>query len=407
MDPVKNFAKVTVSTGYNESAVTIVLTTGHGAKFPDPATEGAFNLVWFNGTDYADPSDDPNVEIVRCTARSTDTLTVTRGQEGIASQTHNTGGKVYKMMVSLTKAGFDSALADYAKLAGRAGGQTLSGGTAASENLALQSTTHTTKGKIRSTDKIFFDSTGGFYDFGAQVNLHSERIDVSASHKPAVYIQVTGKGDVTQINDYKIGLKVGAVDKSDVAPSTRGSLLGLHAFVIPLIARTTPNYDDAVPLSIANEGTAKATEGIYIDHNAGVSGGKDFAIGINIACNADYGLTVQGVVVCAMRIPNNIPIAARNYAGGADYAILTLDVNDQIVIGQSGIGVYMYQNLSMGGNLYIGGAKVVGARVTGWTAASGTKSKATFVTDSVTLPNLAARVGQVIDDLIAHGLIGA
>jgi len=107
MDSVKNFAKVTVSTGYNESAVTIVLTTGHGAKFPDPATEGAFNLVWFNGTDYADPSDDPNVEIVRCTARSTDTLTVTRGQEGIASQTHNTGGKVYQMAIVLTKKTYD------------------------------------------------------------------------------------------------------------------------------------------------------------------------------------------------------------------------------------------------------------------------------------------------------------
>ena len=103
MDPVKNFAKVTVSGGYNESAVTIVLSSGHGAKLPDPSTDGAFNLVWFNATDYADPSDDPNIEIVRCTARTVDTLTVTRGQEGIASQTHNISGKVYKMILSLTK----------------------------------------------------------------------------------------------------------------------------------------------------------------------------------------------------------------------------------------------------------------------------------------------------------------
>lgn len=53
------------------------------------------------------------------------------------------------------------------------------------------------------------------------------------------------------------------------------------------------------------------------------------------------------------------------------------------------------------------GTQVVGARVTGWTAATNTKSKATFDTTTVTLPNLAARVGQIIDDLIAHGLIGA
>lgn len=42
----------------------------------------------------------------------------------------------------------DDDHAQYALLAGRSGGQTLNGGTAASENLTLQSTTHATKGKI-------------------------------------------------------------------------------------------------------------------------------------------------------------------------------------------------------------------------------------------------------------------
>lgn len=103
LDPVKNFAKVTVSTGYDSSATTIVLSSGYGAKLPAPATDGNFQLVWWNSTDYPDPSDDPNVEIVRCTARSTDTLTVTRAQEGTSATNKNTSGKTYLMILAFTK----------------------------------------------------------------------------------------------------------------------------------------------------------------------------------------------------------------------------------------------------------------------------------------------------------------
>ena len=103
LDPVKNFAKVLVSTGYDADDTSIVLETDEGAKLPAPATDGAFNVVWYNSSDYGDPGDDPNVEIVRVTARSTDTLTITREQEGTTAKTHNTAGKVYKMILAMTK----------------------------------------------------------------------------------------------------------------------------------------------------------------------------------------------------------------------------------------------------------------------------------------------------------------
>jgi hypothetical protein len=106
-DPVKNFAKVIVSTIYDAAAVTIVLAAGEGAKLPAPATDGAFNLVWYNFTDYPDPSDDPNVEIVRVTARTIDTLTVTRAQEGTTASTKSEAGKTYKMLLGLTKKSAD------------------------------------------------------------------------------------------------------------------------------------------------------------------------------------------------------------------------------------------------------------------------------------------------------------
>lgn len=54
----------------------------------------------------------------------------------------------------------------------------------------------------------------------------------------------------------------------------------------------------------------------------------------------------------------------------------------------------------------IGGTTVVGPRVTGWTAASGTADRGTFDTTTVTLPELAERLKSLIDDLLSHGLIG-
>lgn len=53
------------------------------------------------------------------------------------------------------------------------------------------------------------------------------------------------------------------------------------------------------------------------------------------------------------------------------------------------------------------GTQVVAARRTGWAAATGTATRTTFATGSVTLPQLAERVKALMDDLIAHGLIGA
>jgi len=98
LDAFKNFAKGTLSTGYDGSATSIVLTTGHGAKFPAVP----FNATWWNSTDYPDPSDDPNVEIVRVTGISSDTFTITRAQDGTSASTKNIGGKTYKLSAGLT-----------------------------------------------------------------------------------------------------------------------------------------------------------------------------------------------------------------------------------------------------------------------------------------------------------------
>ncbi|MCS6954922.1 MAG: hypothetical protein NZM44_00995, partial [Candidatus Calescibacterium sp.] len=106
-DPVQNFIKVLVSGYYNSSATSITLSSGEGSKLPNPSTDGQFNLVWWNATDYQDPSDDPYKEIVRVTAKSGDVITINRGQENTTAQPHNIPGKTYKMALSLTKKTYD------------------------------------------------------------------------------------------------------------------------------------------------------------------------------------------------------------------------------------------------------------------------------------------------------------
>ena len=121
-DAKKNFAKVTVSTGYDASATSIVLATDHGARLPQPSSDGEFNLVWWNNSDYGDPTDDPNKEIVRCTARSTDTLTVTRNQESSGASVKNAAGKTYRMALTITKKVMDDITNSLSLVTGGADG---------------------------------------------------------------------------------------------------------------------------------------------------------------------------------------------------------------------------------------------------------------------------------------------
>jgi hypothetical protein len=98
LDSVANFIEVQASTGYSSSTTSITLQSGQGSKLP--ATP--FNLVWWNSTDYPNPANDPNVEIVRVTNISSDTITISRGQEGTSAANHNTAAKTYNLVLGIT-----------------------------------------------------------------------------------------------------------------------------------------------------------------------------------------------------------------------------------------------------------------------------------------------------------------
>src|ERR1039457_1913976 len=98
MDLAVNFAKSALASGITAGAGSLTLVTGGGARFAGVPWNG----VIYDSTSYSDPADDPAVEVVRCTLISTDTLTVTRAQEGTSAANHNTAGHTYTLVAGPT-----------------------------------------------------------------------------------------------------------------------------------------------------------------------------------------------------------------------------------------------------------------------------------------------------------------
>lgn len=98
LDAFKNFALGTLSAGIASGATSLAMTAGQGTRFPAVP----FNAMLWNSTDFTSPDQDTAVEIVRVTAISTDTFTITRAQEGTADVNHNTGGKTYALCAGVT-----------------------------------------------------------------------------------------------------------------------------------------------------------------------------------------------------------------------------------------------------------------------------------------------------------------
>ena len=81
-----NNATSTLATGISSGAVSLTVASGHGARFPTLTASD-----WFPVTVQ---KADGSLELMRCTARSGDVLTVTRAQEGTTALAFLTGDKV-------------------------------------------------------------------------------------------------------------------------------------------------------------------------------------------------------------------------------------------------------------------------------------------------------------------------
>jgi len=81
-----NNAYSTLASSINNSATSITLTTGEGARFPSFSAPDYFLATLIDSSN--------NLEIVKCTTRSTDVLTVVRAQESTTARAYATGDRI-------------------------------------------------------------------------------------------------------------------------------------------------------------------------------------------------------------------------------------------------------------------------------------------------------------------------
>jgi hypothetical protein len=95
LDAVSNFVRGSTDASVDSTQTTVSVVDA--SIFPDPSTEGEYNVVIWDVDAHPRPDQDPAVEILRVTGRDTtnDDLTVTRGQETTAGASHPSGSAVH------------------------------------------------------------------------------------------------------------------------------------------------------------------------------------------------------------------------------------------------------------------------------------------------------------------------
>jgi len=95
---VKNNAESTVADNpLAQAATTLNVPAGEGVNFPSTFP---FRLTLSDEATYPDPGDDPDMEVTTCTARTTDALTIIRGEEGTADVAHALGTRVAMLITA-------------------------------------------------------------------------------------------------------------------------------------------------------------------------------------------------------------------------------------------------------------------------------------------------------------------
>jgi hypothetical protein len=159
---------------------------------------------------------------------------------------------------------------------------------------------------------------------------------------------------------------------------------------IGLIVAAGGTHDSHIGVMIAREGEApRAFRAGFYTHPQAVT---------------DYGLFVDADVSSGPTLPVLVKHRPANIAAQFQGVGTPVGANAwlQYVDGSAVVQQSFHQN----GDIRVRGNKVIGTRVTGWTAATGTATRTAFATGSVTTAQLAERVKALIDDLTTHGLIG-
>lgn len=315
-------------------ATSLTVVNGEGARFPSPSDRDWFLCTLAGRVNGVETQ----WEIVKCTARNGDVLTVTRGQEGTSAQNWPYGTPVELRWTA------GSRLAASAVINDPAGNLAATTAQAAlneldAEKLAVAGGTMTGNLTLEKDGQALVTLSGNDDVSGPQLAFRRARGPQSGRSMPlgSSSLAVIAAQGYSGLDEQGLPLwRAGARILARAAADFSGSQCPGE-----LLFQTTP------------------------------LGSTTLGVGMRLLCNGNFLIGGDADQGQKCQVTGDVHLVGASYA------------------------------------LYVNGVKVVAARRTGWAAATGTATRTTFATGSVTTAQLAERVKAIIDDLIAHGLIGA
>jgi hypothetical protein len=214
-----NNAHSTLASGISDSATSITVASGHGARFPTLTGSQFFFATLIDTSN--------NLEIVKCTARSSDVLTVTRAQESTSAQAFSSGDRIE---LRITAAGLAAVTAD---------------------------ATTSTKG-IASFASADFSVSSGAVTLEAAVVKTDEQNTFTKAQLPSTY---TGTGLTLDFDTYQnfiITLSSGS--NTLAAPTTEASQIGQTGVIIFI----QPSSSSAGTVSLHGDYETPAAAGLTL-----------------------------------------------------------------------------------------------------------------------------------------------
>lgn len=273
--------------------------------------------------------------------------------------------------------------------------------------------TQITGGKFNTLIISRVDGSGGASAAGASVGLRVDnRYDQTAGTFSGIIYGVDNvvrhDGEGTLVNAY--------ASRSVGVLSSTGNLTSLINFLAESPSRTgSGTITTAYGLRINRQKLAAGVTtgyGVYqVDSNDTNYYAGNSRIGDTGTPAADLEIVGAGTSRTYFRIDDTsaasdtyilLDNSGNNIASGSFYILAKKGSTTQFSVRGDGVVNALL-------NYQIAGTTVVSARQTGWALATGTATRTTFATSTVTLPQLAERVKALIDDLHAtagHGLIG-
>ncbi len=243
-------------------------------------------------------------------------------------------------------------------------------------NVALNQDLQTTDSPTFADVTIADEGVVGLGAAKGRVEFHDEATDVLAVMDAHLGVGVDEPGGMLHVNSGSSWADSVLIERSGVSNNT------MYAGMRLLATKTTDmgnNFGSAMSFAIQDDAGVVNSIALF----GAVRANGDDETGALVFKT----ITAGGIAAERMRI---------QYDGGVGIGDISpsykLDVNGSV----NTTSIYR-----------VDGTQVLTNRQTGWGSPTGTATRTTFATGTVTLPQLAERVHALIDDLTTHGLIGA